>query len=90
LKYDAGENLDEVKCLEQRCREVDAHYGWVLASNIVHIAQMFEMDSGKGRDKAKYWVRSVIKGNEELKTKLGILAAGSERRAIERLENRSP
>jgi hypothetical protein len=90
LKYDAGKNLDEVKCLEQRCREVYAHYGWVLASDIVHIAQMFEMDSEKGHDYAKYWVRSVFERYEELKTKLGTLAAGSERRAIERQENHSP
>tara|TARA_R110002003_G_scaffold175_14_gene14292 strand:- start:11685 stop:12122 length:438 start_codon:yes stop_codon:yes gene_type:complete len=90
LKYDAGKYLDEAKYLKQRCREVDAHYGWVLASDIVHVTQMFETDSEKGHDNAKYWMRSVFDRYEELKTKLGTLAAGSERRAIERQENHSP
>jgi hypothetical protein len=50
--------------LKQQSNDIDAHYGWALASDSALIARMFEEEE---RSEAKMWMKRLFEEYEERK-----------------------
>jgi hypothetical protein len=57
----------QLSILQQQSRDLSAHYGWVLASDVVMVGRMF----GGDEERAREWVRSLVRRVDEIGKGLG-------------------
>jgi hypothetical protein len=69
----ARQDLDIVRNLKQQNNNIDAHYGWALASDSALAARMFESDD---EEEAQTWMRRMFREYEERKQQLNKLVKG--------------
>jgi hypothetical protein len=69
----ARQDLDIIRNLKQQSNNIDAHYGWALASDSALVVRMFKSDD---EDQAQTWMRRTFGEYEERKQQLNKLLKG--------------
>jgi pantothenate kinase-related protein Tda10 len=69
----ARQDLDIVRNLKQQSNNIDAHYGWALASDSALVARMLRSDE---EEEAQSWMRRMFREYEERKQQLNKLVKG--------------
>jgi hypothetical protein len=69
----ARQDLEIVRNLKQQRNNIDAHYGWALASDSALVARMFQSDD---EEEAQSWMRRMFSEYEERNRQLNKAAEG--------------
>jgi hypothetical protein len=62
--------LRDVLSLNQQGQEIDAHYGWVLASDIAMVGRAFGPANGHTEEDARAWLNSMCTEQERIRKSL--------------------